>query len=252
MFLPFIGVVATQSFTPPTPIELNPDVFTKLLLHMDGADESTTFTDSALGGNAPHTVTANGDAQLDTAQYRYSTASGLLDGTGDYLTVPANTDFNFGAGDCTIEFWVYIATADAFSTGGADIRRVVTIGELESENGSLTLGVGRYASGSYAGRRIVFSIRSGGSVYDYASTDIGSTFSYDEWHHVAFVQDSTTVSMYFDGVSYGFGLGSNPMSYNIGLDTGQLQIGGRYNGSSWTEFFKGHLDELRISNIARY
>ena len=55
---------------------------------------------------AQKTVTAVGDAQLDTAQKKFGTASGLFDGTGDYLTVPDNADFNFGTGNFTIDFWV--------------------------------------------------------------------------------------------------------------------------------------------------
>ncbi|KKN27532.1 hypothetical protein LCGC14_0863680 [marine sediment metagenome] len=52
----------TSGFIPPI-TEYSSDANTKLLLHMNGSDESTTFTDS---GNTVHTVTANGDAQLDT------------------------------------------------------------------------------------------------------------------------------------------------------------------------------------------
>ena len=80
---------------------------------MDGTDGSTTFTD-AIG---THTVTAVGNAQIDTAQYKFGGASGLFDGTGDYLTIPDHADFNFGAGDFTIDFWVRfnaINTAQAF------------------------------------------------------------------------------------------------------------------------------------------
>src|SRR3990167_8893029 len=42
------------------------DSYTKLMLHMDGTDGSTTFTDTI----GTHTVTAVGNAQIDTAQYK--------------------------------------------------------------------------------------------------------------------------------------------------------------------------------------
>ena len=76
---------------------------TVLLLHCDGTDASTTFTDSS---SPAKTVTAVGDAQLDTAQFKFGTASGLFDGTGDELTVTDHADFDFGTGDFTIEFFV--------------------------------------------------------------------------------------------------------------------------------------------------
>jgi hypothetical protein len=48
------------------------DAYTVALLHMNGADTSTTFTDEA--GTA---WTAAGNAQIDTAQKVFGTASGL-------------------------------------------------------------------------------------------------------------------------------------------------------------------------------
>lgn len=79
------------------------DAETVVLLHMDGADASTTFTDSS---TTPHTFTAQGDAQLDTAKIKFGTASGLFDGTGDYIDTPDHADFYMGTSDFTIDFWI--------------------------------------------------------------------------------------------------------------------------------------------------
>src|SRR5690606_25450842 len=57
-----------------------------LLLHMDGADGSTMFIDSSANGL---TVTANGNAQIDTAQSKFGGAAALFDGNGDYLALPS-------------------------------------------------------------------------------------------------------------------------------------------------------------------
>src|SRR3990167_4126243 len=76
---------------------------TQLLLHCDGTDASTTFTDS---GNTVHTVTANNSAQIDTAQKKFGTASGLFaSATSDNLSVPDHADWDFGTSDFTIDFW---------------------------------------------------------------------------------------------------------------------------------------------------
>lgn len=48
------------------------DTFTKLCAHLDGADGSTTFTDSSAGA---HTITAHGNVQIDTAQSVFGGAS---------------------------------------------------------------------------------------------------------------------------------------------------------------------------------
>src|SRR5690606_37647124 len=77
------------------------DPYTVLLMHMDGSDNGTTFTDEC-----GKTVTAHGDVCTKTAEKKFGTASAYFDGNGDYLSVPASEDFNFGAGDFTIDLWV--------------------------------------------------------------------------------------------------------------------------------------------------
>ena len=72
----------------------------KLLLHCDGADASATFTDS---GPLAKTVTVFGNAQVDTSQAVFD-GSLQCDGTGDYLRVPNNGDFDFGSGNFFMRF----------------------------------------------------------------------------------------------------------------------------------------------------
>lgn len=82
-------------------IARQPDVV--LLLDMEtGADGSTTFTDRSV---AARTVTANGNAQVDTAAYKFGTRSALFDGAGDYLECGDSPDFDIGTADFTVEFW---------------------------------------------------------------------------------------------------------------------------------------------------
>lgn len=81
-----------------------------LLLHMDGADASTTFTNS---GSGTHTVTAV-NAQIDTAQAsKFLGQSGLFDGTGDWLTIPDSNNFNFTAGIWTVNVQVMTSSLAA-------------------------------------------------------------------------------------------------------------------------------------------
>ena len=72
------------------------------LYHFNGSDTSTTMTDD-LG----HASTAAGNAQLDTSQKKFGTASLLLDGTGDEVKSDAtSTDWTMGTGDFTAECWI--------------------------------------------------------------------------------------------------------------------------------------------------
>ena len=62
-----------------------------LLLHCDGTNGSTTFTDNS---PSPKTVTAYNGAAISTVQSKFGGASGLFDGTDDYVTVPDNSAFD--------------------------------------------------------------------------------------------------------------------------------------------------------------
>lgn len=75
------------------------DVYTVALLHMNGADASTTFTDES-----GKTWTANGNAQIDTAQSVFGGASGLFDGTGDFISSADSNDWQFDGGSNSNEW----------------------------------------------------------------------------------------------------------------------------------------------------
>ena len=85
---------------------VDPDEYTMLLCHFDGTDGATTSTDSAVAGNAPHTLTFAGNAELDMAQKEFGPSSVLLDGSGDAVSCASSSDWQFGNGDFTAECWV--------------------------------------------------------------------------------------------------------------------------------------------------
>ena len=69
-----------------------------LLLHSDGTSGSTTFTDNS---NSSRTITASGNAQIDTTIKKFGSGSAEFDGTNSKLTISGNP---LGSGDFTIEF----------------------------------------------------------------------------------------------------------------------------------------------------
>lgn len=73
-----------------------------LLLHMNGADEGTTFTDL---GYYTHTFTQGGHANTEQATKKFGTASLELDGTGDYITTPNSPILNPGNNTFSIDCW---------------------------------------------------------------------------------------------------------------------------------------------------
>ncbi len=211
------------------------DANTVLLLHMDGTDGSTTFTDES--GSA-HAVTANGSAQISTAESKLGSASAYFDGTGDYLSIPDSVDWNFGSGDFTIDTWVrYNATGPwqclASQYGG--------VGEaswrlIQTESASWS-------------NRIAFMYSVNGTSWDHSNLAISSGFvpSNDTWYHVAVVRNGADLRLFVDGVQQG-------VTYNIGTkvifnSTYSLQVASSNSQST----LNGYLDELRISKgIARW
>lgn len=72
---------------------------TLLLLPLTGTDGQTRNIKDSSQYN--HTVIVQGNAQIDTAQYKFGDSSLLLDGTGDKIYIPKHSVFQFGYDDFT-------------------------------------------------------------------------------------------------------------------------------------------------------
>ena len=192
------------------------DSYTKLLLHCNGADASTSFIDET-----GKTVTAYGNAQIDTAQSKFGGASGLFDGTGDYLTVPNSSDFAFGTGDFTFDFNVRYFSIPAFSW---------FIGGSTGNNFDVW----------YAQSASSVKISLVGNEYLFAWFP-----SVNTWYHIAIARDAGNLRVFVDGTQIG-----TTQSANINCPQDGVIIGSQFNHSY---FLDGWLDELRISKgIARW
>jgi hypothetical protein len=200
------------------------DAYTKVLLHMDGADASTTFTDES--GKA---WTRQGDAQIDTAQSKFGGASGLFDGAGDYVTTPNSADFDFGTGDWTVDFWIrrdgtkaypgVITTATGVGTGWG-------IGLGNSDNKV------RYRWNG------TVKILTAGTIADLT------------WTHVAVVRNGNTIKVYINGTADANTddcTGDSINDDNSGAGVGLWSL------DEALYYWKGWIDELRVSKgIARW
>ncbi len=188
---------------------------TTLLLHMDGADNGTVFTDEK--GN---TVTAFGDVVTKIAEKKFGFSSAYFDGTGDYLSISSrNIYFN---GDFTVEAWVYLTDWDC----------------VLFENDNYPNRWHLYVDASGHARWLVT-----GASTVYAS---GPSIAKNQWVHVAVVRFSGVTSVALNG---SFTPGDSDTLTNagggatlrIGLDTPE------------TYPLQGYVDEVRITDgIARY
>lgn len=196
-------------------------------LHCDGTNGSTTFTDVT-----GKTVTANGNAQISTAQSKFGGASGLFDGSGDRLTVPHSANLSFGAGDFTIECWI---RPTAFGAQQSIINKQAT---LASATGYLLALSSTGAPSFYAG-----DSTNGWDV----SLVSGTNLSTGTWYHLAAVRSWNTFTLYVDGVSKA----TTTSSITVHDNANSLFIGTNTDGS--TSSFNGYLDDIRLTKgVARY
>lgn len=183
----------------------------ELLLHMDGADGSTTFTDHS--SNA-HTVTAVGNAQIDTAQSKWGGASGFFDASGDYLTVTTGA-LNIRTDSWCIEAWMRFNTGTSGSvlfsagTGGDDFY-------LHVVGANIYLGDG-------VTNTIVHALG--------VSTLV--------WYHIAASFDGTTYRYFKDG-----NLEASSTTLLANRSVTAWQIGAR---TAQTAYMDGWIDDFRMS-----
>ncbi len=77
------------------------------IARMDGV--GSVFVDSALGGNAPHSITAYGDAQQVTFvndPWGGNLPVGDFDGDNDYIEIPDDPNFSYSNDSFTFDTWV--------------------------------------------------------------------------------------------------------------------------------------------------
>ena len=206
------------------------DSNTKIMLHCDGSDSGTTFTDSSL---TPHTVTANGNAHTDTTVKKFGTASAQFDGTGDYLTAPDSSAWDvFGSSseNWTIDFWV----KHTDHVGGETYIS-------QSEDSSNYWQFAHYHSGG-----LWFGVKSGGSwIIDSTAGGYGPEITDTNWHHVALCKVGQEYGIYLDGTQGEYISDSSTDTFGAPLAIGT---------STWdgtNRDFDGYMDEIRIqkSNI---
>jgi hypothetical protein len=197
-----------------------------LLLHGNGSNGSTTFTDNSPNG---FSVTRNGNAQISTVQSKFGGASILLDGSGDYLTIPTNAAFNFGSGAYTFEAWIYLTSIDA---GGS------TIFSIGSSTNSLVFIVGTDGGLSL-------------SKYGVGGIIIGNAgdVTLNTWTHVAVSRVSTAANqtrLFVNGILKTTGTDSNTH-----INAPAPIVGGFSNLTDYDII--GNIDDLRITKgVALY
>lgn len=200
----------------------------QLLLHMNGSNGSTTFTDAS---GSPKTVTAAGNAQISTTQSKFGGASGSFDGSGDYLTA-TGASLEVGSGNFTIEGWFYF---NSLQTG------IRTLWAHRSSNTGIGGPLLTHSSGAIA----LYIAQSAGS-WQVLGFSPGLTVSATTWHHIALVRDGNTIRTFLDGAA------GTTTTF-----TGSVHTSGDFSlmagAQDGTQEVDGYCDEFRLTvGVARY
>lgn len=209
------------------------DEFTVALLHMNGADAATAFTDET-----GKTWTAQGNAQIDTGQSKFGGASGQFDGTGDYIDTPDSADWQLDGGSdanlWTIDFWVRFNGDPGAGVVGL-VQQYVDV----SNSWAVLLN----------NNLLQFLVRSAASnIVSITQTWNPATAT---WYHIAIVKNGTTGYMHFiDGTQ----VGSTTIDTSPIPDfAGSLRLALYTNTAGVANYLNGWMDEVRISKgIARW
>lgn len=195
---------------------------------------------SVLDATVKNNLQTMGNAQVSTSVKKYGSGSMLFDGTGDYIYAASSTNFELGAGDFTVEFWMYPTTI-----AGSE-RGIFGIGTTDPNSNLIRI--------QQSTSKLQFWLGGSNSGGPGAGTKTGiitctTTIAINTWYHVALVRSGSAannVKLYLNGVVDGQG----SATYNIGAYPFSLGMG--YPGSA-IELFIGNIDDFRITKgIARY
>jgi Concanavalin A-like lectin/glucanases superfamily/Fibronectin type III domain len=207
---------ASQPVTPVTGDQYFNNV--SLLLHMDGINGGTTFSD--VSGNA-FAVTSTGNVTTTTSTSVFGGASAAF--AGGYLTIGSSSAFGLGTGDFTIECWVR-------PTVGTGLQGLINVGRYDS---GLLWRVGGATDSLY--------LNSSASNWNQSTNAPLNT-----WTHVALVRSGSSVVVYSGGASV------HTRTSSADLNSANAVVIGT-GAHNLSETFSGYIDELRITKgVARY
>jgi hypothetical protein len=207
------------------------DAFTKILLHMDGANAGTTFTENAIGGSA-HTWTAN-SATTSTTQAKFGATSESCGAGVGWIDTPDSADFTLGSGDFTIDCWFY-------RSGGDGTTRFIC-GQVDSAGTTTTASARLCLNGS--------NFLTGDAWIGGAATTVTGTTAIAAvgWHHGALTRTGGNLKIWLDGVNEG----TTAISGTVQDSANKFAVGraGEFASLQWN----GFIDEFRLSvGIARW
>jgi len=173
-----------------------------------------------------------------------------------YVEVPYKTVMNLASNNVTVEAWIKpeVPTALGYHYRIVDnTYRLTMEAEPNGTNVSYRYYFDVQSATNGCGQTVVYSDTVNWYPWDPANHPVNKTVTQGEfttWKHVAGVLQNGNLNLYENGVKLN--------AYNIGMtvcnDGRSMHIGAGLFGKSlpFYDYFQGKIDEVRISNVARY
>ena len=226
---PFLGYITNVRITKGTAVYTS--AFTPPTAPLSEVTNTTYLLNFANAGVIDHTMRSNleteGKVRISTIQKKFGTGSIFFPSspsTGDQIEMPYQEYHQLGAGEFTVEFFVYLTSTNGtqgfLGNDSPGWYFQIYAGELELAQGS-------------------------GAVIERAWSH-----SINQWYHLAVTRDSSNdIRIFVDGTQLGAVANSTTDFHHA---SNGLQIGGI--GPTFDRFFQGgYMDEIRIiKGAAKY
>jgi hypothetical protein len=209
-----------------------------LLLHGDGANGSTTFTDSS---PSARTVTRTGSSAISTAESMFG---------GSSINAPS-TNLSGATVDYTVASGMRLNTGDFTAEGW--FRRTTTSGSgwmlAFGDGNNVSMWMRQFSS------NLLVEFGWNNSSWGLQLTTSGFTFAANTWYHIAIVRNGATFTVYVAGTSRASGTwsgGDIDRGLTSGVGTAYLMRSGGLTSVA-DPGFNGYMDDFRLTKgVARY
>jgi hypothetical protein len=184
----------------------------------------TDYSADIKGSGTNKTLTPAGNAGVGYELGGYYGSAMNFPGTStSSLATPSNSDFAFGTGDFTVEFWVKASSENTYH------QIFDTRGTVGNSTTGFSIG---YTSGNF---------------YIYTNTfNIQHSVVLDEFAHLVVEREGSNLTLYINGVAVGL------TSFNLDLTNSIIYIGATGTGDT-SQYFNGNIQDLRVyKGLAKY
>ena len=188
-------------------------------------------------------ITRYGNVTRTSNSFKYGAYSMYFDGSGDYLSAPASSNYNFGSGNFTVEMWINPGSGLANGTQKYLFGNRTSISVYRSILSFMSYNA---AQAKY---NLSFYSSTNGIAWNVAYTTPTAVIAANVWTHVAFVRNGHEYSMFINGVKTVM----STVAGTIMSDGSPFVIGSTSTTNPAANGYLGYMDEFRVTKgVARY